>query len=313
MSQPTQFSSLGTTTTLLVTGASSEIGSALIRKLLNNSKLKIMAMVHRSLVNILGCEIRPGNLKNSDLLVRALSGVDTVIHMAALSRSPRESDYFETNVKGTQNLIDACLKNDVKKIVYVSSLAASLNGGGYSRSKLEAEEFVKRSGMKWVILRPSEVYGQRSSDSINRLIHLIQKYIFVPVIGNGKSKLSPVFIDDVVSAMESSIFNEALESKTIILAGPEELTYDELVDRVAVYFGVKRFKLHIPVGLIKFGIMIMMRLGINILVPDQIPRLLCKKSFEIDLAKEKLDYSPRFLEEGIKNNALTNDIKYFLK
>ena len=41
--------------------------------------------------------------------------------------------------------------------------------------------------------------------------------------------------------------------KLIVLAGPEELTYDELVDRVAVYFGVKRFKLHLPAGLIKFG------------------------------------------------------------
>ncbi len=301
MSKSIQLSSSGTISTLLVTGASSEMGSALIRKLLSNPELKIRAMVHRSLVDVAGCEIRPGNLKNPDLLARALSGVDTVIHMAALTRTPRESDYFETNVIGTQNLIDACLKSGVKKIVYLSSLAASLSGGGYSRSKLDAEQCIKRSGMKWVILRPSEVYGQREGDSINRLIRCIQKFIFVPVIGNGTYKLSPVFIDDVVSAMKLSIFNEALESKTIVLAGPEELTYNEFVDRVAVYFGVKRFKLHLPIGLIKLGIMIMSGLGINILVPDQIPRLFCKKSFGIDLAKDKLGYSPQFLEEGMKN------------
>ncbi len=307
MSRSTQLSSSGITSTLLVTGASSEMGGALVRKLLNNPELKIRAMVHRSMVNVPGCEIRPGNLQSPDLLARALSGVDTVIHMAALTRSSRESDYFETNVKGTQNLIDECLKRGVKKIVYVSSSAASLNGGGYSRSKLKAEQCVKKSGMKWVILRPSEVYGQRVGDSINRLIYCIQKFIFVPVIGNGKYKLSPVFIDDVVSAMQSSIFNEAVESEIIVLAGPEELTYDEFVDRVAVYFGVKRFKLHLPIGLIKLGIAVMSGLGINILVPDQIPRLLCKKSFDIDLAKEKLGYSPRILEEGMKNNI---DINY---
>jgi NADH dehydrogenase len=307
MSRSTQISSSGTISTLLVTGASSEMGGALIRKLLNNPELKIRAMVHRSMVNVPGCEIRPGNLKNLDLLARALSGVDIVIHMAALTRSSRESNYFETNVRGTQNLIDACLKSEVKKIVYVSSLAASVNGGGYSRSKLEAEQCVKNSGMKWVILRPSEVYGQRVGDSINRLIHLIQKHIFVPVIGNGQCKLSPVFIDDAVSAMELSIFNEALENETIALAGPEELTYNELVDRVAIFFGVKRFKLHLPTGLIKFGVTIMSRLGINILVPDQIPRLLCKKSFGIDLAREKLGYSPRFIEEGMKNITKIND------
>ncbi|MCS5612260.1 MAG: NAD-dependent epimerase/dehydratase family protein, partial [Candidatus Poribacteria bacterium] len=100
-----------TTSTVLVTGASSEMGSALIRQLLNNSGLKIKAMVHRSLVNVPGCEIRPGNLKNVGLLARALSGVDIVVHMAALTKSTRESDYFEVNVSGTKNLIDACLES----------------------------------------------------------------------------------------------------------------------------------------------------------------------------------------------------------
>ena len=307
MISPTKLSLSKTTNTLLVTGASSEMGSALLRQLLNNSDLKIRAMVHRSLVNVSGCEIRPGNLKNKGLLVRALSGVDTVVHMAALTKSTRESDYFEVNVSGTKNLIDACLESGVKKIIYISSSAASLHGGGYSRSKLEAEQSIKKSGMKWLILRPSEVYGQREGDSINRLIRWIQRYIFVPVIGAGTCKLSPVFIDDVVSAIAVSIFNKELENETIVLAGPEELTYDDLVDRVAAYFGVKRFKLHLPAGLIRLGITVMPKLGMNILVPDQISRLLCNKSFSIDLAKEKLDYSPRVLEEGIKNTTASND------
>jgi NADH dehydrogenase len=307
MIPPTTLSSPKIINTLLVTGASSEMGSALIRQLLNNSDLKIRAMVHRSLVNVSGCEIRPGNLKNKGLLVRALSGVDTVVHMAALTKSTRESDYFEVNVSGTKNLIDACLESGVKKIIYISSAAASLHGGGYSRSKLEAEQSIKKSGMKWLILRPSEVYGQRAGDSINRLIRWIQRYIFVPVLGTGTCKLSPVFIDDVVSAIAVSIFNKELESETIVLAGPEELTYDDLVDRVAAYFGVKRFKLHLPAGLIRLGITVMPKLGMNILVPDQISRLLCDKSFGIDLAKEKLDYSPRILEEGIKSTTASNE------
>jgi NADH dehydrogenase len=307
MIPPTTLSSPKIINTLLVTGASSEMGSALIRQLLNNSGWKIRAMVHRSLVNVSGCEIRPGNLKNKGLLVRALSGVDTVVHMAALTKSTRESDYFEVNVSGTKNLIDACLESGVKKIIYISSAAASLHGGGYSRSKLEAEQSIKKSGMKWLILRPSEVYGQRAGDSINRLIRWIQRYIFVPVLGTGTCKLSPVFIDDVVSAIAVSIFNKELESETIVLAGPEELTYDDLVDRVAAYFGVKRFKLHLPAGLIRLGITVMPKLGMNILVPDQISRLLCDKSFGIDLAKEKLDYSPRILEEGIKSTTASNE------
>jgi nucleoside-diphosphate-sugar epimerase len=301
MKSPREQPLLKTIKNILVTGASSEMGSSLIRELLNNSGLKIRAMVHRSPVNIHGCEIRPGDLKKSDLLVKALFGIDTVVHIAALTKSTRELDYFEVNVRGTQNLIDASLDCGVKKIIYISSAAASLHGGGYSRSKLEAEQRIIKSGMQWVILRPSEVYGQRAGDSINQLIHWVQNYFFVPVIGVGSCKLSPVFIEDVVPAMALAIFNEELENKTIVLAGPEELTYDDLVDRIATYFGVKRFKLYLPEGLIRLGIMITSKLGINFVVPDQIPRLLCNKSFRIELAKKNLGYSPRILEEGIKN------------
>ena len=307
MKSPREQPLLKTIKNILVTGASSEMGSSLIRELLNNSGLKIRAMVHRSPVNIHGCEIRPGDLKKSDLLVKALFGIDTVVHIAALTKSTRELDYFEVNVRGTQNLIDASLDCGVKKIIYISSAAASLHGGGYSRSKLEAEQRIIKSGMQWVILRPSEVYGQRAGDSINQLIHWVQNYFFVPVIGVGSCKLSPVFIEDVVPAMALAIFNEELENKTIVLAGPEELTYDDLVDRIATYFGVKRFKLYLPEGLIRLGIMIISKLGINFVVPDQIPRLLCNKSFRIDLAKEKLGYSPRILEEGIKNTITCNN------
>jgi NADH dehydrogenase len=178
-----------------------------------------------------------------------------------------------------------------------------MDGGGYAFSKLKAEDCIKKSGLKWVILRPSEVYGQKTDDSINQLIQWVKKYYWVPVIGSGQSKLSPVFIDDVVSAMALSIFNEELENKIVTLAGPEALTYDALVDRIASYFGVKRFKLHLPVSLVKFVAMILSKLGINILVPDQIPRLLCKKSYEIDLAKDKLNYSPSCIEEGINQNS----------
>ncbi|MBT4127440.1 MAG: hypothetical protein HOE32_02175, partial [Nitrospina sp.] len=69
MKSPRKLPLSKTTKNLLVTGASSEMGSALIRQLLNNSILKMRAMAHRSPVNIHGCEIISGDLKKSDLLV----------------------------------------------------------------------------------------------------------------------------------------------------------------------------------------------------------------------------------------------------
>ena len=106
--------------TLLITGASCNMGSNLIRQLSTFPDLNIRAMANRSLVDVPGCEIRPGSLNNLELMARALSGVDIVVHLAALTKSKNESDYFETNVKGTKNLVDVCLKQGVKKIIYVS-------------------------------------------------------------------------------------------------------------------------------------------------------------------------------------------------
>ena len=284
---------------ILLTGASSGIGTHLIKRLVDCADLEIKAMVHRSLVNISGCEARQGDLNNPGLLIRAVDRIDTVIHMAALTSSAQESEYFRVNVTGTQNLIDACVLKGIKRIIYISSRAASLDGGGYSRSKLEAEECVKNSGLQWLILRPSEVYGQGAGDTINRLIQWVQKYPLVPVIGKGQAKLSPVYIDDVVSAMERTILDKELKGETILLSGPEELTFDELVDRIAKYFGVWRFKLHLPAGFVKFSAKVLTSFGMKILVPDQIPRLLCAKGQGIHKNSALISYSSRKLEDGI--------------
>jgi len=285
---------------ILVTGASSGLGGALLRRLSNCSGLEMKAMVHRSFVNLSGCESLQGDLDSPESLARAVEGVDTVIHMAALTHSARESEYFKVNVTGTQNLIEACVLAGVKRIIYISSSAASAEGGGYSRSKMEAEECVKRSGLSWLILRPSEVYGQGTGDTINRLVEWVRKYPCVPVVGAGTALFSPVYVDDVVSAMTLSILDAKLESETVLLAGPEALTFVELVNRIAKYFKVRRFKLHLPVRLIKFVASFLSFLGIEVLVPDQIPRLLCSKDHGIHKTSALISYSPRKLEEGLK-------------
>ena len=285
---------------ILVTGASSGLGGALLRRLSNYSGLEMKAMVHRSFVNLSGCESLQGDLDSPESLARAVEGVDTVIHMAALTHSARESEYFKVNVTGTQNLIEACVLAGVKRIIYISSSAVSAEGGGYSRSKMEAEECVKRSGLSWLILRPSEVYGQGTGDTINRLVEWVRKYPCVPVVGAGTALFSPVYVDDVVSAMTLSILDAKLESETVLLAGPEALTFVELVNRIAKYFKVRRFKLHLPVRLIKFVASFLSFLGIEVLVPDQIPRLLCSKDHGIHKTSALISYSPRKLEEGLE-------------
>ncbi len=284
---------------LLITGASSSLARRLVVVLQERRELSIRLLEYRSPVRMESCETVSGNMNDPESLNRACQGMDRVLHLAALTHSCNDAEYFRVNREGTQNLIDACVLAGVKRFVYISSRTASLDGGGYARSKLEAEECVKKAGLSWLILRPSEVYGQGAGDTLNRLIEWVRRYHFVPVIGTGKARFSPVYIDDVVSAMTRSILDEGLENETLLLAGPEELTFDELVDRIAEYFSVKRSKIHLPADLVKFGAAVLSSLGIKILVPDQIPRLLCSKDQDISKTSMLISYAPRKLEEGM--------------
>ena len=174
-------------------------------------------------------------------------------------------------------------------------------GGPYSQSKLEAEKLIKDSRMKWLIIRPSQTYGHQSSgSSVDMLIWCIKNFIFVPVIGDGTAQLSPVLFDDLVQGITSLIISDGLENETIILAGPQQYTYNEFIDRVAKFYKVKRIKIHISATIIKFLINILTKFGFTKLVPDQVPRLLSKYSYDIFVAKEKISYSPCNLEEGLK-------------
>ena len=284
---------------ILVTGASGFLGQCLIKPLMDSEGQIIRVLVHRSAMNIGGCEAVRGDLNDPESLLRVTQGMDTVVHLAALTHTNREEDYYKINTEGTKNLLHACARNGVTRFVYVSSRAAHYQGGGYARSKLLAEDAVKGSKLFWVILRPAEVYGEGSPDAINRLIQWIRKYKIVPVIGNGQYKLSPVFIDDIIPPMVRAILNEDIYSITLNLAGPENITFTTLVDRLCDLLKVQRYKIFIPVPLAQqiFNVMTLMnKYG---LTRDQIPRLLCEKSADISNTTKLLNYDPRRLEEGL--------------
>jgi hypothetical protein len=99
--------------------------------------------------------------------------------------------------------------------------------------------------------------------------------------------------------LSDQFFDKELEYETILLAGPEELTFNELVDRIVQYFEVRRFKLHLSAGLIKFGTTVLTSFGVKFLMPDQISRLLYSKYLGVGKTSALIFYSPRKLEEGM--------------
>ena len=285
---------------ILLTGASGFLGQKLIQELLRQKKHKVKALVHISPLKMDRCEIVNGDLGDINSLIKATIGVDTVVHLAAVTHTNKQKDYFRINATGTRNLLNVCSQNGVQRFIFMSSRAVHLEGGSYSESKMIAENHVKKSNMAWVIIQPSEIYGFGTSDAINKLIVWIKKYKFIPVIGDGQYKVSPAFIDDIIPSIRQAIVKKELRNATFILAGPEEMTFNSLLDRMCSLFNVKRYKIFVPAFLVDMFLRILLLFKKEFFYRDQIPRLLCQKRYSIDLAVKHLNFKPRSLEEGLK-------------
>lgn len=287
---------------ILITGSSGQLGQKLLKELRTLKQLKLRVMDHlggqldadKSIEHVNGDLLNPGSLK------AATQDIDVVIHLAAITHTNKKSLYYQINTAGTKNLLAAAKSHNVKKFVFLSSRVAGETGGDYAKSKMLAEAEVEKSGIDWVILCPSEIYGAGRKEAIARLLKLMAKSYIIPVIGAGRYTLAPVLVDDVVKAIVRATLDEKIFNKRYILAGPEQMTYLELIGRLAKFLSVKRIRLYLPLILVKALAWILAKLGSDLIVQDQLPRLLSKKSADISLAKQDLNFQPVTLEAGIK-------------
>jgi nucleoside-diphosphate-sugar epimerase len=284
---------------ILITGASSTLGKNLTSELLKTEQFSIRLLKHRSPVNTEDCEIFQSGLQDVYGLSKACSEIDTVVHLAALTHSSSGKAYFEINEEGTKNLIAACKKNNVRRFIFVSSAAASEEGGDYGVSKLRCEELVQKSGLDWVILRPSEVYGVNMEEGIGKLIAWVKKFPIIPVIGDGSYFLSPVSVNDVVQVMVEILRDDSVKKETLDLCGPEKMTMNELIDRIAQTQKVQIKKIFLPIWFVRVVIGVLSIFKSSLAFSDQIPRLLFRKDQSIDKTQAIVSYNPRKIEEGL--------------
>ena len=285
--------------TVLVTGATGEVGRPLLGQLERSRVVRVLSRQPPA-NGATATEWIRGDLSDPETLVRACEGADPVLHMAAVTHARRTADYFRINVTGTANLIDAARRAGVRRFIFVSSRAIGAAGGAYCSSKELAESIVRSSGLDWVIHRPAEVYGIGTGDPIYPLVSSLRARSWVPIPGDGSYRLSPVHVADVTDAIVESIGSPAAHGRTYMLAGPEEMTYLELVCRLESLLRLSpRRRIHIPLAVVKLAAHAMGRFAPGGIVPDQIPRLLLAKSTDNSAATQDLGFAPGRLEERL--------------
>jgi uncharacterized protein YbjT (DUF2867 family) len=239
---------------ILVTGATGFVGSHLVKRL-RQEGLKVRAMVRtpekaQSLKD-LGAEIVPGDISDVPSLEAAAKGCEKVLHLVGIIQEGRGFTFQSVHVEGTRNILDAAKKAGVKHFLYQSALGTREGAKSeYHRTKWEAETLVKAGGIPYTILRPSLIYGPGDLFSI-RLAEMIRLSPVLPVIGTGRSKIQPIYIEDVASCIAKILIDGQHLGKTYEIGGPEQLTYEEVTKAIAAALGVRRPVVHMPLSFMR--------------------------------------------------------------
>lgn len=287
--------------TCFVTGASGFFGRRFLEAVARrHPTLRLRLLAHRRPIPDPppNAEQVSGSLEDRAGLRRLLEGVDSVVHFAAVTHASRPEAYFGVNTVGTRNLAQAAREAGVGRLVFISSRAARAACGDYGLSKLQAEEAVRGSGVPYVILRFSEVYGPGSSEGLNALLALVRRAPLVPYPA-GSFTLAPLFLEDAMLPILEVLERPEVRDRVYTIAGPGTYSLREIIRIGCGVFGVTRLRLPVPLGLISVLARLSRILGREIVRYDQIDRLTCEKDSDIESARRELGFSPIPLEAGL--------------
>ena len=276
---------------ILITGGTGFIGKNLIKSLNNGKKYEIKILSRK---NVPGKKFILGDLKDYSSVNSAFKKIDIVIHLA-------NSKNYPENIEMMNNLVKASRENKIKKIIFTSSMSAKRRyPDEYGKSKIQSEKILRESGINYTILRPSIIYG-KGSTSFNFLTEKTKKIpFFTPIIGDGKYKMSPVYIEDVVESIKNTIENKKTDKKEYDVVGGDCIFFVDLVNVLKKEIGDKKINIYVPIWVCNL-------LSIcfpNIIRKNNIKNITEDSSAEIENAKKDFNYNPRKFKDGLKNGLI---------
>jgi NADH dehydrogenase len=281
---------------ILVTGASSAIGSLVVEQLRGRGRPVRCLVRRRPVANV--DELIQGDLGDGSTLDAAVEGAEVVLHLAAVTHARRARDYAETNVDGTQRLLDAAGRHGVRRFVHVSTRAVSETGGAYSRSKLQAERAVAEAPVEHTIVRLSEMYGGAGAEGIDQIVARARRGAPIPVVGEGAERVCPMHVDDAVAALVGAVEAPVAGGRTYTLGG-ECMSIRKFAEACGRAFSSPARLRPIPVTAVA-ALGVLGRVLPLPIYPDQLARLRAEDKPEPSPeAEQELGFRTRPLAEGL--------------
>jgi uncharacterized protein YbjT (DUF2867 family) len=237
---------------ILLTGASGTVGSALLRRLTTSTEpVRCLVRDPRHLGDArVRVQIALGDLADPPSFRNALRGVHTVIHLAASIRDQPRASIEELNAVATLRLVRAAERAGARRFIFFSALGAEHHSRTrFFRAKALAGEAVEASELDTVVFEPSIVYSP--GDSWLTLLERFSYLPAIPVSGSGGALYQPIWAEDVADCVIAALVSDATTGRRFELAGPQTLSYEELL-RVALRANGRRRRLvNVPLPVVR--------------------------------------------------------------
>jgi len=248
---------------ILLTGATGTVGTALLPLLLERGdEVRVLVReprhLGRSRVDVQLALGDLAHLGDPHLQRQALRGVDTVIHLAASIRDQPQASIDELNGLATARLLGAAERLGAERFVFFSTMGASrIQRTRFFRAKARAEAAVRSSPLATTVFAPSIVYDR--DDFWVTLMRRLSLLPLLPISGSGAAAFQPIWAADAARCVIADLARGPSGDR-VELAGPQTLTYDQMARIVARSCGRRRRLVHVPLGLVRLGLVWLRRI-----------------------------------------------------
>ncbi|MCX2723951.1 complex I NDUFA9 subunit family protein [Roseibium salinum] len=186
------------------------------------------------------------DIRDRSQVEQAVDGADGVVNAVSLYVERGELTFNAIHVEGARRVAEAASACGAERLIHLSGIGADIaSSSSYVRSRAQGEEEVNTGFEHATIFRPSAMFGPDDA-LLSAFLSLAKWMPVVPLFGDGRTRLQPVFVGDVADAAVTVLTQEEAPERIYELGGPDVVTYRQLAETVMTTGGKKRPLVPVP-------------------------------------------------------------------
>lgn len=292
---------------LLITGITGHSGKYFLSHLIENNydeRIRVIVRNHNEVTDLeksgLNIEVLVGDLDDQTFLDDALSGVNTLFHIASIFYSA--------------NIVKAAINHHVQRIILVhtTGIYSKFKSASFEYKTIETRvnSMIEDADYKidLTILRPTMIFGYANDRNMIKFIKLVDKLPIVPVVDGGRGLLQPVHGRDLGKAYYQVLVSVNLASD-YILSGERALSMFELFKLISQYLGKQKTIISVPKQVAVLSAQVLRLISLNrVDYVERVQRMSEDRNFSHELATKDFQYSPSSFDDN-----LNEEVQLYIK